>query len=61
MEIMGEMRDLYKNSVCKREMKKPLERQGVGRRNIKTNLTELGLEVWNGSIWQRTGTSDVFF
>jgi hypothetical protein len=55
---MGEMRNAYSIFFGKPERKGPL---GKHRRrwedNIRVYLREVGLELWIGCIWLRTGTS----
>jgi hypothetical protein len=51
-------RNIYRILVGKPEGKRPLGR--YRRRwedNIKMDLTNIGLEVWTGFIWRKTGTS----
>jgi hypothetical protein len=54
----GEVRNAYKNFVCKPEGMRQL---GRPRRrwedNIRMDLMEIGWEVVNRFIWLRTGTS----
>jgi hypothetical protein len=55
---MGEERKVYKVLLGKPEGKRPL---GRPRRRcedgIRMNLREIGLEVWIGFDWLRTGTA----
>jgi hypothetical protein len=54
---MGEERQLYKVLVAKPKQRDISEDQGVrGRIRIRMGLREIGLGVWIGCNWLRTGT-----
>jgi hypothetical protein len=54
---MGEERKMYKVLVRKPEGKRPLERpRRMWEDGIRMDLREIGLGVWIGFHWLRTGT-----
>jgi hypothetical protein len=54
---MGEERKVYKVLVGKPEGKRPLGRPRPGLENgIRMDLREIGLGVWIGFYWLKTGT-----
>jgi hypothetical protein len=55
---IGQERNVYRVLVGKPEGKRPLERpRRRWEDGIKTDLREIGWEVWSGFIWLRIGTS----
>jgi hypothetical protein len=56
---MGEERKLYKVLVGKPEGKRLLGRpRHRWEDGVRMNLMEIGLGVWIGFVWLRTGTGD---
>ena len=54
---MGERRGVYRGLVGKPEGKRPLGRPRLRwEDNIKMDLQEVDMGVWNGSSWLRIGT-----
>ena len=54
---MGERRGVYRGLVGKPEGKRPLGRPRLRwEDNIKMDLQEVDMGVWNGSSWRRIGT-----